>query len=57
MSPEQVRGLIFGQSRGAHFLRRWPNGIVPYTIDWSLGKVRSKVASLKRKIFSRIYRK
>ena len=55
MSPEQVRGLIFGQSRGAHFIRRWPSGIVPYTIDWSLGKLRSKEAkiSLKRKIFFR----
>ena len=38
MSPQQVRGLLLGQSRGAHFVRRWPNGMVPYTIDWSLGK-------------------
>ena len=34
---EQRLELILGQSRGAHKLRRWPNGVVPYTIDWSLG--------------------
>lgn len=38
MSPQQVRGLLLGQSRGAHFVHRWPNGMVPYTIDWSLDK-------------------
>ena len=38
MSPQQVRGLLLGQSRDAHFTCRWSNGMVPYTIDWSLGK-------------------
>ncbi|XP_027042927.1 zinc metalloproteinase nas-4-like [Pocillopora damicornis] len=36
ISPQQVRGLLLGQSRSARFVRRWPNGMVPYTIDWSL---------------------
>lgn len=35
---EQKLELLLGQSRGAgHRFRRWPNGVVPYTIDWVLG--------------------
>ena len=40
LSAEQRLEMINGnsrQSRGAHKLRRWPGGVVPYTIDWSLG--------------------
>ncbi|XP_078357450.1 zinc metalloproteinase nas-4-like [Oculina patagonica] len=36
---EQKIQLLLGQSRGAgHRFRRWPNGVVPYTIDWVLGR-------------------
>lgn len=37
LPTEEKLELMFGQSRGAHNLRRWPNGVVPYTIDWVLG--------------------
>ena len=36
LPTEQRIQLIFGQSRGAHNIRRWPNGLVPYTFDWRL---------------------
>ncbi|KAJ7394077.1 hypothetical protein OS493_003751 [Desmophyllum pertusum] len=38
LPTEQRIQLIFGQSRGAHNIRRWPNGLVPYTFDWRLSR-------------------
>ncbi|CAH3198053.1 unnamed protein product [Porites evermanni] len=38
LSNEQRLQILGGsETRGAHFLFRWPNGVVPYTIDWVLG--------------------
>lgn len=39
LSNEQRLQILGGsETRGTHFLFRWPNGVVPYTIDWVLGR-------------------
>ncbi|KAM7449676.1 hypothetical protein ABFA07_002352 [Porites harrisoni] len=46
LSNEQRLQILGGsETRGAHFLFRWPNGVVPYTIDWVLAReVEAKAA-------------